>query len=71
MALKKRQEHGLETWVLFLDLVKAFDRVPRELLWAILGKFGVLAKLIRLLKSLHEHVYVKFSVDGVEHVIAL
>ena len=69
MALKKRQEHGLETWVLFLDLVKAFDRVPRELLWAILGKFGVPAKLISLLKSLHEHVYVKFSVDGVEHVI--
>ena len=29
MALKKRREHGLESWVLFLDLVKAFDRVPR------------------------------------------
>ena len=32
MALKKRKEHGLESWVLFVDLVKAFDRVPRELL---------------------------------------
>ena len=31
-ALRKRREHGLETWVMFLDLVKAFDRVPRELL---------------------------------------
>ena len=31
-AIKKRSEHGLESWVLFLDLVKAFDRVPRELL---------------------------------------
>ena len=28
-AINKRREHGLETWVLFLDLVKAFDRVPR------------------------------------------
>ena len=27
--INKRREHGLETWVLFLDLVKAFDRVPR------------------------------------------
>ena len=69
MALKKRQEHGLETWVLFLDLVKAFDRVPRELLWAILRKFGVPPKLVSLLESLHKHVYVKFNVDGVEHVI--
>ena len=31
-ALRKRREHGLESWVLFLDLVKAFDRVPRKLL---------------------------------------
>ena len=29
-AIKKRSEHGLESWVLFLDLVKAFDRVPRK-----------------------------------------
>ena len=28
--IKKRREHGLETWVLFIDLVKAFDRVPQE-----------------------------------------
>ena len=24
--IRKRREHGLETWVLFIDLVKAFDR---------------------------------------------
>ena len=53
MAMKKRREHSQETWILFLDLVKAFDRVPRALLWELLGKFGVPAKLIRLLKALH------------------
>ena len=25
--INKRREHGLETWVLFLDLVKAFDGI--------------------------------------------
>ena len=35
MAIKKRREHGLETWIMFLDLVKAFDRVPREPLWKV------------------------------------
>jgi hypothetical protein len=32
LVTKRRKEHGLETWVLLLDLVKAFDRVPRSLL---------------------------------------
>ena len=50
MALKKRSEHGLESWVMFLDLVKAFDRVPRNLLWDVLKKFGVPPKLIKLIE---------------------
>ena len=39
MALLKRREHGLGSWVLFVDLVKAFNSVDRSLLLAILGKF--------------------------------
>ena len=70
MALRKRREHGKESWVFFLDLVKAFDRVPRELLWLILQKFGVPPKLISLLRSLHEKFEVKFTVDDVTHVMA-
>ena len=69
MALKKRQEHGLESWVLFLDLVKAFDRVPRELLWLVLAKFGVPEKIVSLLRSLHETVTVKFQVQGISHTV--
>ena len=69
MAMKKRREHGLESWILFLDLVKAFDRVPRELLWKVLGKLGVPKKLIQLLKSLHVHFVVKFSVNDIFHEI--
>ena len=32
-GLKKRKEHNLESWVLFIDFVKTFDRVHREKLW--------------------------------------
>ena len=67
--MKKRREHSQETWILFLDLVKAFDRVPRELLWELLGKFGVPPKLVRLLKALHQDVFVKFEVDGITHEV--
>lgn len=63
LPMKKRREHGLESCVLFIDIVKAFDRDPRELLWQVLAKFGVPAKLLRLLKSLHAHVEVSFIVN--------
>ena len=63
--IAKRREHGLETWILFLDLVKAFDRVPRTLLWKILQKYGVPPKIVDLLIALHETVHVEFEVDGV------
>ena len=69
LAMKKRREHGLETWILFIDLVKAFDRVPRELLWKILLKFGVPTKLVQLLKSLHANVNITFTVNHVTHTI--
>ena len=69
MALKKRKEHGLESWVLFVDLVKAFDRVPRELLWKILAKYGVPQKILRLLIRLHANFDVQFEVDGVRQQI--
>ena len=69
MAMKKRREHSKETWILFLDLVKAFDRVPRELLWQLLEKFGVPPKLVRLLKAVHKDLLVKFEVEGLEHEV--
>ena len=56
---------GMDTWALLLDLVKAFDRVPRELLWAVMRKLGVPEKLVSLLVALHKTVEVKFEIDGV------
>jgi exonuclease III len=69
LAMKKRREHSQETWILFLDLVKAFDRVPRELLWIVLERFGVPPKLINILKALHKNIYVKFTIDPISHVL--
>jgi hypothetical protein len=35
LALQKRREHGLGTWAVFVDLVKAFDSVPREAMYSV------------------------------------
>ena len=70
LAMKKRREHCNETWIIFLDLVKAFDRVPRDLLWIILERFGFPPKIITILKSLHKNVNVKFTVGTVTHILS-
>ena len=69
MAVKLRREHGMGSWVLLLDLVKAFDRVPRSLLWLVMLKYGVPPKVVSVLKALHKTVNVKFTVEEVGVVL--
>ena len=42
--------------MLFVDLVKAFDSVNRELLWKILKLYGIPDNLITILKKLHTNI---------------
>ncbi|NBO66980.1 MAG: hypothetical protein EBU88_19410 [Acidobacteria bacterium] len=59
LALQKRREHGLGTWAVFVDLVKAFDSVPRETLYRVLEKFGIPPKMKRIIVNLHSDLIVK------------
>ena len=54
---------------IFLDLVKAFDRVPRSLLWKVLQKFGLPNKMISILKLLHVNFQVNFEVESVDNTM--
>jgi hypothetical protein len=62
MALQKRKEHGLSSWVVFIDLVKAFDTVPRDALFTVLKKYGLPDVFVNVVKSLYENFTVKLSV---------
>jgi len=59
MDLEKRQEHDLETWGVYLDLVKAFGTVNREALWKVLRRFGIPDHLVSMLVRLHENAVIK------------
>src|SRR4051812_43171870 len=43
-----------ELWVAFVDLEKAFDRVPRDVLWWALRRVGVEEWIIKVIKSMCE-----------------
>ena len=51
-------------FVLFIDLTKAYDSVPRELLWGLLLKYGVPSEMVEVVKSLHEGMEARVRVGG-------
>ena len=62
-ALRKRQEHNLESYVAFIDLIKAFDSVPRAALWKVLLKFGFPRHFVRVVMRLHTGAVMKFKIN--------
>src|SRR5207244_8784439 len=60
---EKFLEKKKELWIAFIDLEKAFDRVPREVVWRALRKRGVGEWLINVIKSMYEGatIAVKFK----------
>ena len=61
MALRKRQEHNLETFVAFVDLEKAFDRVPRAALFKVLRRYGLPDHFINVVIRLHADAVVSYK----------
>ena len=44
-------EYGSDLFACFVDLEKAYDRVPRDKLWKVLQEYGVDSQLLRAIKS--------------------
>ena len=66
LLLKKRHEHQCESWVDFVDLVKAFDTVDRAFLWKVLLRFGCPPFFVDKLRAIHASVTIVLRKDGVE-----
>ena len=54
--IEKSNEHKAKVFLVFIDLKKAYDSVPREALWVALGKLGVPDSMIELIQSFHQDI---------------
>jgi len=51
-----RLQCGQSTYIAFLDIAKAYDRVDRELLWVALHRKGICGKFLRVLRAIYAAV---------------
>jgi exonuclease III len=68
-AVQTRRQHNLPTWVLFADLVKAFDTVNHELMLALIEHYGAPKELVRIIKMMYTDVSVKLQVGKEKRLI--
>ena len=61
---EKAIEHRTQQFLVFVDLMKAYDSVPREALWMAMKKLGVPGHLIDVVKSFHEGMEARVRVGG-------
>lgn len=63
--IEKCHEHRTKAYLVYVDLRKAYDSIPRAALWDVLGRLGIPEKLVRLIASFHSDMTARVVVDGV------
>jgi hypothetical protein len=54
-ALLLCHQHGIESYAVFVDLVKAFETVHHKLLYRILEKYGIPPTIVQNIKKLYDN----------------
>ena len=62
---EKAREQNSQLFMCFFDLKKAYDSVPRDALWCLLGKLGFPAKMVNIIKQLHFGMEASVHINGV------
>ena len=61
--MEEVRDKRIETYMCFIDLKAAYDTV-KEALWEVVSRYGVSAKLVRLLKALYRDTQSAVRVEG-------
>ena len=60
--VEKCREHDDTLFVLFVDLRKAYDSVPRPALWQVLEKYGIPPNMLSIIRSFHDGMQAEIRV---------
>ena len=61
---EKSWEYGKDLFACFVDLEKAYDRLPLDKLWMVLREYGINGQLLRAIKSFYCRLEVCVRVNG-------
>ena len=61
---EKSWDYAKEVNACFVDLEKAYDRIPRDKLWEVLLQYGIDGQLLTAIKSLYIHSEVSDRVNS-------
>ena len=62
--VEKAREHSTQIFMLFIDLRKTYDCIPRSPLRRMLEKYGIPPALLSIICSLHDGMKAEVTVDG-------
>ena len=62
--VEKASEHRSKLFLLFVDLRKAYDSVPRAAMWRALEKLGIPKYIINIIRSFHDGMTARMRVNG-------
>jgi len=63
-AMEKLRERNVDLYLCFIDLEKAFDRVPRQKLFEVLSEYGINGSLLGAIKSIYSGSKAAVRIDG-------
>ena len=62
--MEKAIEHEELLYVVFIDLRKAYDSVPRTAMWRILEKYGFPPVMVSLIRSFHDGMSAELRINS-------
>lgn len=67
--IQKRREFNQETHLLFIDYIKAFDKVLREKLWDILLHKGYPQHLVEMIRQMYEGTVISIDKGNLKNIL--
>jgi hypothetical protein len=64
-----RREHQMPSYILFMDLIKAFDTTNHDLLFTLLLRYRAPTERVEVIRRLHTYFKLKFTLESLEAII--